>query len=62
MIVQGSDALFGLPGLTDLETRHKDKSESEWCEAHHVRNPNANDYLQGHPGWPAPGLDDTCLS
>jgi hypothetical protein len=29
---------FGLRGLADLDTRHKHESESEWCQAHHVRN------------------------
>ena len=29
---------FGLLGLADLDTRHKHESESEWCQAHHVRN------------------------
>jgi hypothetical protein len=28
----------GLLGLADLDTRHKHESESEWCQAHHVRN------------------------
>src|SRR5215469_557813 len=40
---------YGLLGLADLDTRHKHESESEWCQAHHVRNPIAtstNDYTR----------------
>ena len=45
---------FELLGLADLDTRHKHESESEWCQAHHVRNPNDGpmceaEYSQCHP-------------
>jgi hypothetical protein len=28
-------------GLANLDTYHKHESESVWCQAHHVRNPDA---------------------
>jgi hypothetical protein len=37
---------FELLGLTDLDTRHKHESESEWCQAHHVAEASISEATQ----------------